>query len=142
MKRECLSCGQKEMVYAVRDVSYIYKGHETVIPKVKGWHCTLCREVEFEAGEGVRFAEVIEKHASEINLMEAAEILRIRKKLKLTQQEASLLTGGGQNAFSRYERCKVKPMQAVVNLFKLLDKHPDLLSELKLEIKNSQIGQH
>jgi HTH-type transcriptional regulator/antitoxin MqsA len=142
MKRECLSCGQKEMVYAVQDVPYIYKGHETVIPKIKGWHCSLCMEVEFEAGEGVRFADEIEKLAREINLREAAEISRIRKKLKLTQQEASLLTGGGQNAFSRYERCKAKPMQAIVNLFKLLDRHPDLLSELKPEVKNSQIGQN
>ena len=102
MKRECLSCGQKEMVYAVRDVPYSYKGHETVIPKVKGWHCSHCGEVEFDPGEGVRFAETMKQIANEINMLEAAEISRIRKKLKLTQQEAARLTGGGPNAFSRY----------------------------------------
>jgi HTH-type transcriptional regulator/antitoxin MqsA len=119
------------MVYAIRDVPYSYKGHETVIPKVKGWHCSHCREIEFEAGEGVRFAETMKQIANEINLLEGAEISRIRKKLKLTQQEAARLTGGGPNAFSRYERGKAKPMPAVVNLFKLLDKHPRLLDELK-----------
>ena len=49
-RNKCLSCGQKEMVYAVRVVPYSYKGHETVISKVKGWHCSHCGEVEFDPG--------------------------------------------------------------------------------------------
>jgi HTH-type transcriptional regulator/antitoxin MqsA len=130
MKRDCLNCEQKEMVHTVRDVPYTYKGHHTVISTVKGWHCSHCGEVEFDAGEGVRFAEAIKQVAGEIDAREAAELTRIRKKLKLTQQKAALLTGGGRNAFSRYERGKAKPMQSVTNLFKLLDKHPDLLDEI------------
>jgi HTH-type transcriptional regulator/antitoxin MqsA len=130
MKRDCLNCGQKEMVNTVRDVPYTYKGHHTVISKVKGWHCFHCREVEFDVGEGVRFAETIKQFAKESDAREATELARIRKKLKLTQQEAALLTGGGRNAFSRYERGKAKPLQSVTNLFKLLDKHPDLLDEI------------
>ena len=78
------------MVHTVRDVPYTYKGHHTVISKVKGWHCLNCGEVEFKAGEGVRFAEAIKQVAKEIDAKEAAELLRIRKKLKLTQQEAAL----------------------------------------------------
>ena len=131
MQRECLNCGQGKLVHAVRDVPYGYKGHQTVIPQVKGWHCPHCREVEFAAGEGTRFAETISRFAAEIDVQEAAELARIRKKLKLTQQEAAQLTGGGPNAFSRYERGKAKPVQAVTNLFKLLDRHPDLLRELR-----------
>jgi len=130
MKRECLNCGQKKMVHIGRDVPYTYKGHHTAISKVKGWHCLNCGEVEFEAGEGVRFAEAIKQVAREIDAKAAAELLRIRKKLKLTQQEAAMLTGGGRNAFSRYERGKAKPLQSVTNLFKLLDNHPDLLDEI------------
>ncbi|MBC8421015.1 MAG: type II toxin-antitoxin system MqsA family antitoxin [Proteobacteria bacterium] len=130
MKRDCLNCGQKEMVHTVQDVPYTYKGHHTVISKVKGWHCFHCREVEFDVGEGVRFAEAIKQFAKESDAREASELARIRKKLKLTQQEAAWLTGGGRNAFSRYERGKAKPLQSVTNLFKLLDKHPDLLDEI------------
>ncbi len=130
MKRDCLNCGEKEMVHTGRDVPYAYKGHHTTIPMVKGWHCLHCGEVEFDVGEGVRFAEAIKQVAREIDAKEAAELARIRKKLKLTQQEAALLTGGGRNAFSRYERGKAKPLQSVTNLFKLLDKHPDLLDEI------------
>ena len=109
MKRDCLNCGQKEMVHTVRDVPYTYKGHDTVIPMVKGWHCFHCGEVEFDAGEGVRFAEAIKQVAMEIDAREAAELVRIRKKLKLTQQEAALLTGGGRNAFSRYNVARPNP---------------------------------
>lgn len=66
-----------------------------------------------------------------VDAEEIAELARIRKKLKLTQKEAALITGGGHNAFSRYERGEAKPIQAVLNLFKLLDHHPDLLNELR-----------
>lgn len=65
-----------------------------------------------------------------VDAEDVAELARIRKKLKLTQKEAALITGGGHNAFSRYERGEAKPIQAVLNLFKLLDHHPDLLKEL------------
>ena len=62
---------------------------------------------------------------------EAAELVRIRKKLGLSQKEAAKIAGGGHNAFSRYERGEAKPLAAVVNLFRLLDRHPELLNELK-----------
>jgi len=62
---------------------------------------------------------------------DAAELARIRRKLKLTQKEAATLTGGGHNAFSRYERGEARPLPAVLNLFRLLDRHPELLKEIK-----------
>lgn len=130
MKRECLNCGEKNMDHTVRDVPYTYKGNDTIIPDITGWHCSHCGEVEFDPGEGVRFANAIKQFAEKIDAESAVELARIRKKLKLTQLQAALLTGGGVNAFSRYERGKAKPMQSVTNLFKLLDKHPGLLDEL------------
>jgi HTH-type transcriptional regulator/antitoxin MqsA len=61
---------------------------------------------------------------------QSKEIRRIRHKLGLTQLAAARLTGGGHNAFSRYERGEAAPLPAVVNLFRLLDKHPELLKEI------------
>jgi DNA-binding transcriptional regulator YiaG len=75
------------------------------------------------AKKRLAFREKIDAH-------EAAELARIRKKLKLTQMQAGQLAGGGKNAFSRYERGHAKPVSAVVNLFRLLDRHPELLGEL------------
>ncbi len=67
----------------------------------------------------------------QVDADEAAELFRIRKKLKLSQAKAARLAGGGKNAFSRYERGQAKPVAAVINLFKLLDKHPELIKELQ-----------
>ncbi len=68
-------------------------------------HCAHCHEVEFDAGEGERFAGVIKRIAAEIDARESAELARIRKKLKLTQLGAARITGGGPNAFSRGSLC-------------------------------------
>ncbi len=43
----------------------------------------------------------------------------------------SCLRRGGVNAFSRYENGKTKPPLPLVKLFNLLDRHPDLLGEVK-----------
>jgi HTH-type transcriptional regulator/antitoxin MqsA len=62
---------------------------------------------------------------------QAGELARIRRKLKLTQKQAAALTGGGHNAFSRYERGEARPLPAIMHLFRLLDRHPELLDELR-----------
>jgi len=73
-------------------------------------------------------AYVREQHAKNLGY----DLMMIRRRLKLTQLEAAKLAGGGKNAFSRYERGQAKPVAAVVNLFRLLDKHPDLIKELSV----------
>jgi HTH-type transcriptional regulator/antitoxin MqsA len=54
----------------------------------------------------------------------------VRERLNLNQQQAGKVFGGGANAFSRYESGKTKPPVALVKLFKVLDKHPDLFKEV------------
>ncbi len=98
MKRDCLNCGQKEMVHTVRDVPYTYKGHHTVIFKVKGWHCFHCREVEFDVGEGVRFAEAIKQVAGKIDAKAATAVSKIApQKCILEQGTLSDLPGPTDN---------------------------------------------
>jgi HTH-type transcriptional regulator/antitoxin MqsA len=58
-------------------------------------------------------------------------IVSVRKKLALDQKEAAEIFGGGVNAFSRYENGKTRPPLALVKLLKVLDRHPDLLSEVR-----------
>ncbi len=53
------------------------------------------------------------------------------QKTTIMQREAAELFGGGVNAFSRYENGKTKPPLALVKLFKLLDRHPKLLDEVR-----------
>jgi HTH-type transcriptional regulator/antitoxin MqsA len=55
----------------------------------------------------------------------------VRKKLRLDQQQAAEIFGGGVNAFSRYENGRTRPPLALVKLLKVLDRHPDLLDEVR-----------
>ncbi|MNT62404.1 Antitoxin MqsA [compost metagenome] len=55
----------------------------------------------------------------------------MRRKLELDQREAGEIFGGGVNAFSRYETGRTKPPLALVKLLKLLDRHPNLLEEIR-----------
>ena len=58
---------------------------------------------------------------------------------KWAQRLRARLTGGGHNAFSRTERGEVTPLPTVVNLFRLLDKHPDLRTNLPPAISSTQL---
>ena len=58
------------------------------------------------------------------------EVRAIRKGLGLTQIKAGELLGGGPQAFTKYESGTIKPAAAIVNLLRLLETNPGLLSKL------------
>lgn len=61
-----------------------------------------------------------------------AHVRRIRKdKLKLTQEEAGRLIGGGRRAFQKYESGSTPPSDAAVGLIELLDRHPEEVEFLR-----------
>jgi HTH-type transcriptional regulator/antitoxin MqsA len=64
-------------------------------------------------------------------LVDPGYIVAVRRKLQLDQREAARLFGGGVNAFSRYETGKTRPPLALVQLLRLLDRHPELLAEVR-----------
>jgi len=130
MKHLCLNCEKGEMVRSPKDSVIEYRGHHVTVPALDGWHCPVCGEVEFADNEGLRYADALEKLRLSVDAEEAAELARIRKKLKISQRRAAEIAGGGVNAFSRYENGKAKPVAAVVNLFRLLDRHPELIDEI------------
>jgi len=59
------------------------------------------------------------------------EIRGVRAKLKLSQREAGELFKVGANAFDKYERGLIEPSGPTVQLMKLLDRHPELVDELR-----------
>jgi len=60
-----------------------------------------------------------------------ATIRRMRTKLKLSQREAGSLFKVGENAFDKYERGLIEPSGPTIQLMTLLEKHPELLDELR-----------
>ena len=130
-KLECPACGGK-MTRAIQDLRYIYKGKPLVVPALDALVCSTCGEALFATPEdGARYDTAIRTHISAVNLNSAPNLRAIRKRLKLTQAEAGRIFGGGITAFSRYERGEIKPPVALVKFFQVLDRHPELLSELK-----------
>jgi HTH-type transcriptional regulator/antitoxin MqsA len=131
-KRFCLQCDDgTALVHAARDLVFTYRDQKGTVPAVSGWHCPVCGECEFDEGEGGRYSAAMDAFAASVDSELAASMRAIRKKLGLKQADAARLFGGGVNAFSEYERGKTRPPRSTVVLLRLLDKHPELLAEIR-----------
>lgn len=130
---KCPVCGAAELIRDTRDLSYTYKGETTTIPAVTADFCPACDESITDMDETARVMREMHAFNKQVNaaIVDPAFIVSVRKKLDLGQREAAEIFGGGVNAFSRYENGKTKPPLALVKLFKLLDRHPDLLNEVR-----------
>jgi HTH-type transcriptional regulator/antitoxin MqsA len=116
-----------------RDLPYAYKGEATLIRGVTGEFCPACGEAVLDAAESRRVSAAMLEFNKEVNgaSVDPEFIASVRKKLALDQREAAAIFGGGMNAFSRYENGKTRPPLALVKLLRVLDKHPDLLEEVR-----------
>lgn len=130
---QCLMCGGAPLVQSTRDVPYTYKNEDTTIASVTGEFCGACGEYMLDPKESRRVSRLMLAFNQEVNAraVDPAFITAVRTRLALDQQEAAEIFGGGPNAFSRYENGRTKPGLALIKLLKLLDKHPELLPEVK-----------
>lgn len=130
---KCPNCGAAELTHDVRDLPYAYKGETTVLARVEGDFCPACGESVLDASQSQSVMNRMLEFNKHVNAgaVDPDFIVRVRKKLNLDQKEAGELFGGGVNAFSRYENGKTRPPLALVKLLKLLDRHPELLSEVR-----------
>lgn len=127
--KRCPVCDAGTLKQESRTTHFDYRGQTLEYAQAGAW-CGQCGEGIVSGAEAAADEALLDDFMRRVDRAEAAELARIRKKLKLTQKEAARLTGGGHNAFSRYERGEAKPLPAVMNLFRLLDRHPELLKEL------------
>ncbi|MEQ1889540.1 MAG: type II toxin-antitoxin system MqsA family antitoxin [Alphaproteobacteria bacterium] len=132
MTRKCLNCetrkGMKHFEEETFNISHA--GMAATLDGLSGWRCVGCGETEFDSESARRYAAAGDMLVLREREQQSREIRRIRRKLGLSQVAAARLTGGGHNAFSRYERGESAPLPAIINLFRLLDKHPELLKDL------------
>ena len=136
MKKEslkvCSNCEEGHLHRGVRDITITRQKLSAKVKNIAGAFCDHCDEIEFDdtTDSAQRYASAGDQLVLQNRTAAAAVLKMQRKKLKLTQDQASRLTGGGHNAFSRYETGAATPLPAVLNLFSLLDKHPEMLKEL------------
>ncbi|MEK1909299.1 MAG: type II toxin-antitoxin system MqsA family antitoxin [Pseudomonas chlororaphis] len=131
--RQCVSCGAPAGMQPFENRSELidYKHMMRQVHGLAGWECQACAEIEFDAASAERYANAGDQLLEDCRQFMASEMKRIRRKLHLSQKDAvKLLSGGGHNAFSRYERGEVAPPQPLFMLMRLLDRHPELMAEV------------
>lgn len=101
---------------------------------------SLAREVDVpgwypvDGGEGVHsgtdLAEA-DRTYRELRDQYSAHVRQARKRLKLSQEEAGRIIGGGKRAFQKYESGATPPSDAAVGLIELLIRHPEEVETLR-----------
>ena len=91
----------------------------------------IMRMLDDEELEGVLAHELSHvKNRDTLTMTIAATMAGVITYLAHMAQWAAIF-GGGTNAFSRYENGKTKPPLALVKLLMVLDRHPNLLNEVR-----------
>ena len=128
---KCPSCDHAEMVERTKDEKLSFGGQSLTLHGMKGEFCTNCDEGVWDAESYRRYTEAQAALLRAVKSDLSTDIRRIRKNLKLTQAELSKVFGVGKLAFSRYERGKTQPPAPLVKLLKLVERHPDLMNEVR-----------
>ena len=118
--KNCPICRGK-LVHKKEDTVYEYKEQKLTISQ-PAEYCLSC-------GESYLSADVIKATKKDIvdfkrsvdHLLKTEEIRNIRKKLNLTQQEASKIFGGGIRSFYKYETGENNPHRSLDILLRLID---------------------
>ena len=120
-----------------RSMTLTYRG-ESITFDMPGWYCDQSDE-SIHTGQDMKVSDRMLNRlkASVERLTDPEEIRRIRKKLKLTQEIAGRLIGGGPRAFQKYEKGDLLPSRAISSALILLDHNPEALELLT----SREIGQ-
>ena len=95
---------------------------------VPGWYAEPDDGNSIHNGADLKAAD--EAYA-ELRQAYSAHVRNVRKSLKLTQEEAGEIIGGGRRAFHKYESGKAPPSDAAVGLIEVLAHDPKVLTILK-----------
>ena len=115
----------------IRPFEVSYKG-ETIIVDLPGYYPA-------GNGEGVHIGKdmsVVDDALRQLKegtdgVPTPATIKRVRAKLHLSQREAGAVFKVGENAFDKYERGLIEPSGPTIQLIKVLDRHPELVNDLR-----------
>ncbi|WP_434618178.1 type II toxin-antitoxin system MqsA family antitoxin [Azospirillum sp. B2RO_4] len=127
----------RELRRGVRPLTVTYKGVSKTV-EMPGWYPDDPHDDEDAVFTGsdldVSDAALRELKEQVDRIPRPETVRRIREKLGLSQRKASALLGGGPNAFQKYESAEAEPSQAMGILLFLLDRHPELVEEVRLPL--------
>ena len=129
----CPVCGSSAgFVTEARDKAINYKGHTVVILALTLRYCTVCNEgFDADNTDMQRMADTLQTFMHDIDAAQTAQLRATRKRLGLKQAEAAAIFGDSTHAFSEYERGIRQPSKSTLLLLQLLDRHPELLAEVR-----------
>lgn len=112
--------------------TFTYKGKELDYPNYVVHYCAECDD-EFVGDRTIKQSarQLRDFYRCVDGLLTSCEIKRIRVKLGYTQENLSKLLGGGAKAFARYENSDVVQSEAMDNLLRVLDSHPQSIETLE-----------
>lgn len=131
MNNKCSTCGSSDFEVRIEPDEF-QRNDQSYIVDVEYSVCRQC-------GDIVIFSEQIKRNDCVLRdawrkidgLLTAQEIVALRNKLGLTQQDAAKIFGGGTNAFSKYERSEVIQSVAMDKLMRAALDVPDMFIWLK-----------
>ena len=126
----CPICNGK-IEYKSELTTYKYKNHSIEIEQ-SGEYCTECKE-SFLSPKDLKSTKLqIANFKREVDhFLTTDELKRIRKKLHITQQDASQIFGGGIRAFHKYETAEVTQSKPLDILFRLIDSDKISFDDIK-----------
>jgi len=136
----CPVCERGEIIFKKGASSYCYKGHDFTLEDIEYCECPACwYEIILPEQSKRNEARIRDEHRKIDELLTRAEIIQLRKRLKITQNQAAQIFGEGVNAFSKYESGEATQCQAMDKLMKLALNVPHCFEELR-KMANVQIS--
>ncbi len=126
----CSETGQ-ELRRDTRPFTVRYKAHEIVVD-LPGYYPNGDGESVHVGADMAAADDALRVLKEQVDgLSSPATIRRIRHKLRLSQRAAGAVFRVGARAFDKYERSLVEPSGPTIQLLRLLDAHPELITELR-----------
>jgi putative zinc finger/helix-turn-helix YgiT family protein len=96
------------------------------------YECDRCGESTFSAEQDKLVSDLVKRKTREkMRLLGPEEILGIRKRCNLTQEELEHLFGLGRKVVIRWEKGRVMQSKTADVLLRLLDRNPAIIDELR-----------
>lgn len=130
---KCPSCAA-ELVHDTRDMPHAYKGKSTLIPALTGDYCPACDESILNLVESRRTMNCMVYYNKQVNasIIAPGFIASVRKNSRLiSEKRQSCLAEESMPSHATKMARPSRPSLALVKLLKILERHPDLLNEVR-----------
>ena len=120
-----------DTVRDIRPREITYKGH-TVIIDQPAYYCDACDEAVMTGEDSNLASNTFDYLRARVDgVLPSVAVRIVREALGLSQRRASILFGGGPNAFQKYESGNIHASSAMSKLLTLVSRYPELLDELR-----------